>query len=421
MQDSNTPIEFIAEAFEQQWKRFKVPELDAIDLLDLMDHYVRQGRDFEAEICRLLAERKEPDNIEVVYTKAHVLMDEGRWNEAKELVEGREKDGLDTRLFNIEGQLRVGYAKEAMRLVEEGKAVSAASGQDVNDFVFDAAMVFKDYGYAREALELLESLPADYADSDKAEDAIVDLLMMLARYDEAHQRLGRQIDKDPFNPSLWQRMAFVDISVRHYAEAVEDTDYGLATSANNEGLNRLRLTAIGSVVPLSEAQHNQAIALQDPISLIASGDSNVGADYTVRAMTDYCTAGLFLPRDSADRPGLLTRRIKLLAKIGDTATALHELEALLAAHGDQWTACHEMALICFDKGYTNDGLEALRLAQRFGLLSPERQTIVIDLLLNYHITTAAREIWMKMQENLDRLPKPWQRKLSEVATQLAAS
>lgn len=91
MQDSNTPIEFIAEAFEQQWKRFKVPELDAIDLLDLMDHYVRQGRDFEAEICRLLAERKEPDNIEVVYTKAHVLMDEGRWNEAKELVEGREK------------------------------------------------------------------------------------------------------------------------------------------------------------------------------------------------------------------------------------------------------------------------------------------------------------------------------------------
>ena len=154
---------------------------------------------------------------------------------------------------------------------------------------------------------------------------------------------------------------------------------------------------------------------------MASGDSNVGADYTVRAMTDYCTAGLFLPRDSADRPGLLTRRIKLLAKIGDTATALHELEALLAAHGDQWTACHEMALICFDKGYTDDGLEALRLAQRFGLLSPERQTIVIDLLLNYHITTAARELWMKMQENLDRLPKPWQRKLSEVATQLAAS
>ncbi len=419
MQDSNTPIEFIAEAFEQQWQRFKVPELDAIDLLDLMDHYVRQGRDFEAEICRLLAERKEPDNIEVVYTKAHVLMDEGRWNEAKALVEGREKDGLDTRLFNIEGQLRVGYAKEAMRLVEEGKAVSAASGQDVNDFVFDAAMVFKDFGYAREALELLESLPADYADSEKAEDAATDLLMMSARYDEAHQRLGGQIDKDPFNASLWQRMAYVDFSARRYAEAVEDTDYGLATQADSEGLNRLRLTAIGSEKPLDEAQHRQAIDLQDPISLMASGDSNVKADNPVHAMADYCTAGLFLPRDSGDRPGLLTRRVKLLAKTGDTATALHELEALLVAHGDQWTACHEMALICFDKGYIEDGLEALRMGQRFGLLTPERQTIVIDLLLTYHITSAARDLWQKMLESLDRLPSPWQQKLREMAAQLA--
>ncbi|MGN1354928.1 MAG: hypothetical protein ACI4V2_08450 [Alloprevotella sp.] len=417
MQDSNTPIEFIAEAFEQQWQRFKVPELDAIDLLDLMDHYVRQGRDFEAEICRLLAERKEPDNIEVVYTKAHVLMDDGRWNEVEKLIEGREKDGLDTRLFNLEGRLRAGYVKEAMRCVEEGKAVSAASGQDVNDFVFDAAMIFKDYGYAREALELLQSLPADYADYDKADDAIVDLLKMLALYDEARQRLSSQLDKDPFNPSLWQRMAYVDFASRRYAEAIEDTDYGLTTSADDDGLSRLRLMSMASTEPLDEAQHRQAIALQDPISLMTSGDSHLKRDNVVNAQSDYAMAGLYLPRDSGERAGLLTRRIKLLAKTGDTATALHELEVLLTAHGDQWSACHEMALICFDKGYTEDGLEALRLARRFGLLSPARLTIVIDLLLSYHIIAPAHDLWQTMQEKADQLPALWQRKLREVTAQ----
>lgn len=418
MQDSNSPIEFIAETFEQHWKRFQVPELDAIDLLDLMDHYVRQGRDFEAEICRLLAERQAPDNIEVIYTKAHVLMDDGRWNEVKKLTDGREKDGLDTRLFTLEGRLRAGYAKEAMQFVEEGKSVSAASGQDVNDFVFDAAMIFKDYGYAREALELLKSLPADYADYDKADDAIVDLLKMLALYDEAHQRLERQLDKDPFNASLWQRMAYIDFASRRYAEAVEDTDYGLTTSADNEGLSRLRLTAMASAEPLDKEHHRQACSLQDPISLMASGDSNVRCDNVVTAHTQYALAGLYLPRDSGERAGLLTRRIKLLAKTGDTATALHELEVLLTAHGDQWTACHEMALICFDKGYTEDGLEALRLARRFDLLSPERQTIVIDLLMSYHLTAQARDLWLLMLQNLDLLPLPWQLKLRQATAQL---
>ena len=74
------------ESYENQLNTVKPFYMDASTLMDIEEHYEKQGRDFEAEQVMRLAEKLHPQDNEVLIVKAYRLKAQGRWHEAKQVM-----------------------------------------------------------------------------------------------------------------------------------------------------------------------------------------------------------------------------------------------------------------------------------------------------------------------------------------------
>ena len=60
--------------------------MDASTLMDIEEHYEKQGMEFEAEQLMRTAEKLHPESEDVLAVKAFRLKVRGRWNEAMQVI-----------------------------------------------------------------------------------------------------------------------------------------------------------------------------------------------------------------------------------------------------------------------------------------------------------------------------------------------
>lgn len=234
MEEKKRNINDIAQEFWQAIEALPIPRMDAVELLDLMDHYSRAGMDFEAELCRRVATRLDPDNMEVAITNVHWEVDNGDWSTIHSLSDSFLEAGYDRYLFDVERWVKIAQPDEAVRFVLE--QLPDLCELPEYDFIYDAALLLRDYGYPRQSMQLVRRIPTEYIDYQNVKELMVDDYIALAQYEKAKIILNELIDADPFNKAFWTRLAQINLITEDYAGATDAAEYALAIDKDEEAM-----------------------------------------------------------------------------------------------------------------------------------------------------------------------------------------
>ena len=133
--------------------------MDATTLMDIEEHYEREGMDYEAEHLMRFAEKLHPANPEVLTVKAYRLKARGKWTEALKLVKSipQEQQGRDVQLFYADWEAATGFPDKATLRVE--RLLTPDSPDENSDLYINLVEILLDYGYYGRALVALSHLP----------------------------------------------------------------------------------------------------------------------------------------------------------------------------------------------------------------------------------------------------------------------
>lgn len=398
MDNEKNDIEKLARQFERQLRHTNLPEMETADLLDLMDYYVRMGMDFEADLCRYIAERNDPENPEVIITQAHSKADEGDWNGADALCEQNSIAGYDNLLFDIEHAIKVGQTAEAFNQVEA--ALPAFKELPDNDFLFDSAALFRDYGYMDYALKCLADIDADYIDHTQVQEMKAECLTLMGRNVESKAVLEKLIDKEPFNKEMWDRMASYCYMSNDYEAAGDACEYSLAISSSEEALRLKSFIAVAQSAPDElKPLIDEACSKQDYQLCLECADKLYAAGFYSHALPGYGIANLYCPRGHRDRERILNRRIFCNIHLGSFAAADECLTALSTFEGEHWGTYVEAAQLFLEKQQVRAALKCFETALHKECAGPSRYEQVALLLDAFEVYDEADALWAEIFEH----------------------
>ncbi len=403
MPSDNKKIEELARDFLKQWRSGKIPHMGAIDFLDLMDYFSRSGMDFEAELCRYFAEKREPENPEVILTKAHFSADDGDWESACQLVSLGNFTGYDFQLFTVENLVRSAQIGEALPYVLSSTPRHLELPDF--DFLYDCATLFRDFGYAEEAVKLLEMITPDYADYYQAQEMRASCYALMGEYEKAKHILNILIDRDSFNPVHWSRLAICCYRNKDYEEAREACENSLAITPTPDTIHLHNLLNFqGSSDKDCMKQLEEALSSQDYLLFLEFADILFARGLYNEASMAYREASVFCPRSSSERRYIIAKLIQSLIHENRMLEVMENLKSIAAYCGDAWEAGFDAAQIAFERGNRNEAIEVLNYTVKRSPLTSSRCGHIVALLAHYQCGEEAASVWEVLKENIKLIP-----------------
>ncbi len=408
-EDSKKKIEALATEFLHKWQEAQLPDMDAMDLLDLMDYFEQRGMNFEADLCRHIAESQHADNPEVKLTIAHELADMGNWNKAASLYKDAGITGYDALLFGIEHSLRLGMVARSLQLVDKALP-SSHKVLDITDydFIYDAAVLFRDYGYVYQALSLLDKLSPSYHDYFSALEMRAECLYMLHKYEDARVILNQLLDHSSFETPLWYKLASCCYAEGNYKETIEACEYAKAIGkdeAIDQLLELVRIKENGGQV--DNELLRELKGLQDHWACMEYAEQLYSKEEYGAALELYGLANLYCPNGHKLQETILMRSIVCLVRLAAYDVAIVHLYALVMHKGDFWACAYEIAQLMFEDGAYSHALKTLEIAHEFGCINGGRYNQVADLLHHYSCYKEARGLWNNIISNQSLISKSY--------------
>ena len=408
-------LEALAAEFERKWRTTRLPDMDAYDLLDLMDYYSRAGMDFEAELCRRAAEQHDANNPEVILTRAHWAADDGDWATArKERVRAMPSryDGL---LFDVEFCVRSADLSRADQLIRQ----SLPSVQDLPeyDFLFDSAALLRDFGYVFYALKWLARIPRDYTDYAQVQALMTECYSLSCQYAEAKKLLNEQLDANPFDQELWKQLAATSMRSGDYSAAVDACEYALAIGPCEEALQVRNFIQSAERDEL-ESVMSLAASVQDYLTCEDCGDWFFLQGQYERAIPCYSNAGAFCPRGHRDRERIVVRLALCQIAAGRFADAYTQLLSLPALGGDHAGDFLEAAQSFFEAGQADYALSLLRFVVDNHEMCGPRVAQAAALLSHYACYEPALTVWTYICAHAAAVPHSYKPLLDEAKARL---
>lgn len=424
--NNDKDISGLASRFEKTFAGMmdRFQSFSCADLLNLVDHYSLNGRDFECDMCLRIVQRLYPDDTDAKLARAHSFADEGNWEMAAKVV--KESPGIgeftayDLALFNIEKYLRQALPAKAQNVVD--LSLPDEIGIAECDFLFDSAVIFRDYGYCDRCIGLLDRIGTDYEDYRQVHELKADALIAKGSFSAAADLLDLMIDDNPFDKSLWSRMAQCRMDMGNTPAAVDAAQNALAIGRDIEA---------SRIVGYAEAVSGRYDDFGFYNYLLANGI--LAQDYMLHldlalyyarrgrhddAIQALSLAGMYCPRGSRDREVIVGLSALTLINAGNTPAALENL--------------HSLQVIAPNFGMYF--IEAARL-----LLSHEQEVPAVSLMLSaageYHVTATrlalisailtahdlysqARPLWEKIILNSSSLPAEARQQAAAAAKKL---
>lgn len=414
MDEQKKDIKQLAHDFERQWDALQLPDMPVEDSLDLMDYYTRSGLEFEAELCRRMAERKDPQHPEVMLTRAHWFADDGDWNNAEQTRKSvPETSRYENLLFTIERYVRSMKISAACQTIY-GNLPALLELPDY-DFLFDCAALLRDYGYVREAGDCLRRIPSTYVDYRQTQEMRAECEVLSCDYPAAKETLNRLLDAFPFNQNLWAQLATCCFRAGENAEATDACEYSLAIGNDQDALR------IKALIAQRESGHvalRQAIANQDYVACLETADIAYENRDFVSAHDCYTMAGLFCPRGHRDREHIVFRTACCLIHSGLYQEAFRELTALYALGAGNWGFYYECAQLYLSQKSDTYAVQTLQFCIRNGLLSVGHYEPTILLLTHYNCYEPARKVWTHIMQHADVIEKSFLPFIYKAGTEL---
>lgn len=410
MDNNKKSIEQLAREFEDKWNAVRLPEMAAEDLLDLMDYYARTGMDFEAELCRRISERVAPHHPEVMLTRAHWYADEGDWMMAEHTRKSvPETSNYENLLFAMESNVRSTNVQEAWRILDE-KVPDVLELPDL-DFLFDCAVLFRDYGYSYDAVRCLSRIPHTYIDHRQADELLVECNAFLCDYAGSKSILNRLLDESPFDQNLWAQLATCCFRLDETAESDDACEYALAIGPN---VDAARIKALNAMKDNHEGILRQAIAQQDYIACMEGGHIAYERGEYTEAYQYYSYAGLFCPRGHRDREKIVFRIACCHIHNGQWQEGVRQLFSLYALGGGLWGPYYECAQLLLEQGADLQAVQVLMFVVRSGEMNVARYEAVAALLIRHECFEPAREIWKHIASRISLMGDSYRSQVREV-------
>lgn len=202
--------------------------MDAPTLLDIVDHYQKNGMAFEAERCLRFARRLHPDDPEVLATMAFLLKVNGKWTEARELIRHIPRDTCrEAELIDLEWEIAQGFPDKASKRLQELKQ-SLGTGTDYWDWCLDLAEILMDYGYNERAKAMLLEVERSYPDYHRVAELLADAAQQLGQLDEAEAFTNLMLEADPYDAEQWAQLADIQQKGGRNEESLGSAEYALA-------------------------------------------------------------------------------------------------------------------------------------------------------------------------------------------------
>lgn len=410
MDNNKKSIEQLAREFEDKWNAVRLPEMAAEDLLDLMDYYARTGMDFEAELCRRISERVAPHHPEVMLTRAHWYADEGDWMMAEHTRKSvPETSNYENLLFAMESNVRSTNVQEAWRILDEN-VPDVLELPDL-DFLFDCAVLFRDYGYSYDAVRCLSRIPHTYIDHRQADELLVECNAFLCDYAGSKSILNRLLDESPFDQNLWAQLATCCFRLDETAESDDACEYALAIGPN---VDAARIKALNAMKDNHEGILRQAIAQQDYIACMEGGHIAYERGEYTEAYQYYSYAGLFCPRGHRDREKIVFRIACCHIHNGQWQEGVRQLFSLYALGGGLWGPYYECAQLLLEQGADLQAVQVLMFVVRSGEMNVARYEAVAALLIRHECFEPAREIWKHIASKISLMGDSYRSQVREV-------
>ena len=224
----------LLEDYEQEVSSGLPISLDADDLTDIADYYHYIGEFELADEAIEHALSLNPGAASPIVYKIREALANEDVKEAEALLE-EISDKDDPEYLYMQAEVLVAQNKidEADRLLRDH--FMDVPSDEYQDFVFDVANIYMDYGVNDKAYEWMIRMKDN--DSDEYKEMMGHLLLSLGKYRKSERIFNELLDKNPYSTSYWNALANVQFMEENYGDAITSSEYAIAIDPDDaEGI-----------------------------------------------------------------------------------------------------------------------------------------------------------------------------------------
>ena len=201
--------------------------MDVDDLTDIADYFHFIGREDEADVLIDKIMELHPNAMGPLIYKVHQALENQDCDKAREMADQIvDKESLDYLLVVGEILLAEQKIQQAEKLFNNN--LLKVEGDEVNDYIFDVANLYTDYGQYDKAMTWI--MRCDWRKSPELMELIAHVLFGLGNYHESERIFNDLLDTDPYSVKYWNSLANAQYMQKKYNEAITSSEYAMAIS-----------------------------------------------------------------------------------------------------------------------------------------------------------------------------------------------
>ncbi len=174
-----------------------------------------------------------PANTEVLVIKAHILIEQERIEEAKEIAYSIPENYVrDVKMLKAELLILEDNIDEAKILIQE--VVSQEENNDIDNWL-DIAYMYTDSDYHEEALPWYEKIFNSDPENYSFRFNLADCYAQCNQAEKGVALFNQLIDKDPYSVLSWFELGRFYYSIEEYNKSLEAYEFALTVDANHPG------------------------------------------------------------------------------------------------------------------------------------------------------------------------------------------
>lgn len=315
------------ESYEESVRSGHPLFLDADDLADIADYYHFTGIDQQADEVIEYALSLYPNATLPNVFKAREALAIGDYDSAVEYIEQIENQD-DPEYHYMQAELLI--AKDQVEKADEylREYFATVPHEEYQDFVYDIANIYFDYGLSDKAYEWLMRTKGDGSNDFK--ELMARILFGLGKYKDSERIFNELLDRDPYSKRYWNGLANAQFMNEDFSGSVTSSEYAIAIDPNDADSLLNKANALYRLGNFEEAiryyDRFGELVQPDEFSLLHKGSSLVNLNRHDEAFSTLLQALKISPADSPFLPQIYQELAFCCSTLGRLDEALDYIE-----------------------------------------------------------------------------------------------
>lgn len=215
----------LLQTYEQSINTGESVFMDADDLVEIADYYQYTGRMDQANGAIELASQLSPNGINILTYRIHESLSKSdtvtAWDYLNRMIDTHEPDYVYSRAEILISEGRTDEADEYLQDIRQ-----TLDADEVQDYTVDVANIFSEYGLPEKAMEWL--MRAKPETNLQFKELMGRTFFGLGRFEDCERIFHELVDKEPFSIKFWNGLASTQFMNGKYNEAIESCEYAIA-------------------------------------------------------------------------------------------------------------------------------------------------------------------------------------------------